>query len=167
MKNFVVVALLVALFVGCGPSAEQLNMITSLTTEVTNMVNDASGQLGRVDEISGMITGSLEESNTLLQKFPKDAATIQGAVDQLKSSKDQLLSVKDKVNSWISGFKAPSLENMKFDEALASLKTSKDEITSASGDLTSAIGAATSAVDGYKSMAGGFLTKLAAMTKKK
>ena len=166
MKHLVVVTVLVALFIGCGPSAEQLNMIKNLTAEVTNVVNDASGQLGKVDEIAGMITSSLAQSDTLLTKFPKDADAINGAVNQLKTSNDQLMSVKDKVSSWISAFKAPTLETMKFDEALASLNKSKEEITGATGELTSAISSATSAVESYKSMASGFMEKLAAMTKK-
>jgi prefoldin subunit 5 len=167
MKNILATGLLVALFIGCGPTAEQLNTIKNLTTEVMNLRNGASDQLGKVDGIVGMITGALAQSDTLMQKFPKDATTIQGAVDQLKSSQTQLLSVKDNVSNWISNFKAPTLENMKFEDALKSLTSSKDEITSASGELTSAISAATAAVDNYKGIAGGFLEKLAAMTKKK
>jgi prefoldin subunit 5 len=167
MKNILATGLLVALFIGCGPSAEQLNTIKNLTTEVMNLTNGASDQLGKVDGIMGMIGSALTEGGMLAQKFPKDAATIQGAVDQLKSSQNQLTSVKDEVSNWISNFKAPSLENMNFEEALKGLTTSKDEITAASGKLTDAIGAATSAVDNYKGIAGGFLEKLAAMTKKK
>lgn len=167
MKNIIVAGLVAALFIGCGPSAEQLNTIKNLTAEVTNLTNGASDQLGKVDGIMGMIASALTEGDMLMQKFPKDAATIQGAVDKLKSSQTELTSVKDEVSSWISNFKAPTLENMKFEDALKSLTTSKDEITAASGKLTDAINAATAAVDGYKGIAGSFVEKLAAMTKKK
>lgn len=167
MKSTTIALLLVGLLIGCGPSAEQINTIKNLTSEVIGLVNGAKDELGKVDGIVAMIAGSLAQSDTLLQKFPKDAATIQGAVDQLKSTQTQLTGVKDKVNNWINNFKAPTLETMKFEEALKSLTTSKDEITAASSELTSAISAATSAVDNYKSIAGGFMEKLAAMTKKK
>jgi hypothetical protein len=161
----VLVALTVLALVGCGPSAEQKKMVADLTTEVTTMVNSTSAKLGDLDNVAGQITSAISGADSLAMKFPKDTASIMGAITQLKSAKDRVMSVKENVSAWVSNFKAPDLTKMKFDEVLTSLKKSKDELTSAGAEVEGAMTAATTALDGYKGIASGLMTKLT--TKKK
>ena len=167
MKNFSMafVALALFAFIGCGPSAEQQKMFADLTTEVTSMVNDGSASLGKMDDVAGQITTAVTGSQELAQKFPKDTASIMGAVNQLKAAKDRLMSVKDNVGAWIANFKAPDLASGSFDKVIADLKKNKEDITSATTEIQGALSAATSALDGYNGIASGLMSKVASMRK--
>ncbi len=161
----VLVALTVVSLIGCGPSAEQQKMVADLTTEVTTMVNNTSTKLGDLDNVAAQIASAVSGADSLAMKFPKDTASIMGAVNQLKSAKDRVMAVKDNVSAWISNFKTPDLTKMKFDEVLTSLKKSKDELTSAGTEVEGAMSAATAALDGYNGIASGLLSKLVAKKK--
>lgn len=166
MKNLVVpiAALILVALVGCGPSAEQKKMVADLTTEVTSMMNDAKSSLGDLDKAAGDITTSLSGADSLMMKYPKDTEAINGAVTQLKSAKDRLMSVKDNVSSWINAYKAPDLTKMKFDQVIADLKKNKDELTTATSEIKGALSAASAAIDGYKNVASTLMSKVAAKT---
>ena len=150
-------ALLVIIFaftvIGCGPSEEQKKMVADLTTEVTTMVNNATTSLTKMDDIAGQITAAVSGSEQLTAKFPKEAAMVTDGVSKLTAAKDRLMSVKDNVSAWLQNYKTPDLATMKFDDVLAKLKTSKDELTTATSEIDGALGAATAALDSYKSIA--------------
>jgi hypothetical protein len=169
MKKFsvvVMVALLGLAIIGCGPSAEQKKLIADLTGEVGTMVNDAASSLGKMDDVAGQITSAIGSADSLKMKFPKDSTAVGGAIAQLTSAKDRLMSVKDNVSAWLKNYKTPDLTNLKFDQVVSDLKKNKEELTSAVGEIQGALGAATTALDGYKGIASGLMSKVAAMKKK-
>lgn len=161
--SFVVVALIA--LAGCGPDAEQKKMVADLTTEVSSMINDASSSLGKMDDIAGQITSAMSGADSLAMKFPKDTASIMGAINQLKSAKDRVMSVKDNVSEWVKNYKTPDLASMKFDQVVSDLKKNKDELTSATSEIQGALDVATTAIDGYKNVASGLMSKVMAKRK--
>lgn len=165
--SVVLVALLALAIVGCGPSAEEKKMVDDLTAEVKSMVDNASNSVGKLEGVAGEITAAIAGADSLAKKYPKETASITSAVDQLKSAKDRVMSVKDNVSAWLAQFKLPSLETMKFDQVLSELKKQKEELSTATSEIEGALSAATSALDSYKNLASGFATKVAAKMKKK
>ncbi|NUN03113.1 MAG: hypothetical protein HUU41_18560 [Bryobacteraceae bacterium] len=153
------VALLALTIVGCGPTEEQKKMVADLTTEVTTMVNDATSSLGNIDNMAGEITTAISGAQELSTKFPKEAATINDAVTKLTAAKDRLTGVKDNVSAWLQNYKTPDLATMKFDEVVTKLKTSKDELTTATTEIQGALGAAETALTEYKGIADGLMAK--------
>lgn len=168
MKYFsvILVALVALVLIGCGPSAEQKKMVADLTAEVTGMVDNVKNSLGKLDNVSGEITAAIAGADSLAQKNPKDAAAITDAVNQLKTAKERLMSVKDNVNSWVAAFKVPDLATMGFDKTMAQLKQDKEQLTTATSEIEGALGAANTALDGYKNLAASLMTKVAAKKKK-
>lgn len=158
---FVLVASLALAAIGCGPSAEQRKMVADLTGEVTNMVNDATSSLGKMEDVAGQITSAVSGGDSLAMKFPKDTTSIMGAVNQLKSAKDRLMSVKDNVSAWLKSYKTPDLTKMKFTDVVTNLKKSKDELTTATSEIQNAMSAASAALDSYKGIASGLMSKIA------
>lgn len=162
MKRFVFVVVAFALAaIGCGPSAEQNKMVADLTGEVTDMINDARSSIGQMEDVAGQIASAVSGADSLAKKFPRDTTSIMGAVNQLKSAKDRLISVKDNVTAWVNNFKTPDLAAMKFDEVVSNLKKSKDELTTATSEIQGALSAASASLDGYKSVSSGLMSKTA------
>lgn len=164
--NSLVGGILLLTLVGCGPSAEQKKMVADLTSEVTTMVDNVKNSLARLDNISGEVTAAIAGADSLAQKNPKDTAAISNVLNQLKSAKDRVMSVKDNVNSWIAAFKVPDLATMDFDKVMAQLKQDKEQLTTATSEIEGALTAANTALDGYKNLAANLMTRVAAKKKK-
>ncbi len=161
----ILVAVLAFAVIGCGPSAEQKKMLSDLTSEVTTMINDTKSSLGELDGLGSQLTSALSSGDSLKQKFPKDSTAINAALTQLTTAKNRVMTVKDNVKAWIDSYKAPDLANLKFDNVIADLKKSKDDLSEAKTEVQGAMSAASTALDNYNNVFSNMMSKVVAKKK--
>lgn len=159
--SFIGIALIGLMIAGCGPSAEQKQMLTDLTAEVTTMVSDASSSLTKMDDIAGKLTSAISDADSIAKKYPKEAAVVNSAMEELNMAKSRVTGVKDNVSAWVKNYKTRDLTKMKFEEIIANLKTSKDELSTATSEIQGALGAAGTALENYNTIASGLVAKVA------
>lgn len=137
MKQFAVgLGLAALLLAGCGKSAEERHLEAELWAKVTSMHDKVMAETMEFGDLEQKIDAAMARHEELAKRYARE---LKGhTAEDLQAARTELESLRTKMDNWMKGFK-PYDEALPHQDAMASLETSLQWLTSMQGEIEKAV----------------------------
>ena len=144
------------LLISCGKTSKEMQVESDLNKRVMTLHDSGMVKMRQALALESQLDSAKIMHDSLAAKYPKEAAT--HTSDDITRAKEKLVSARDAMKTWMSGYKPYDAE-IKHADAVAQMNAEMQELTNVSAQLDTAIVDVTGTIETHRKFAADLLAK--------